>query len=360
MDKDKSVNANSNLGLHTMGSQAAGDKDSNAQGTMNKEASINQEISLLANAPILKSILKKAVRTVPGKNKNSSMSSVNFVVSNVPGFNDKNACDIPACDSNELHSVGQQGDVEEGSLVSGIAAKVKNVDGKILGRDGKVLKPCRMVKFADQVDDLPTEQHKDEVAGNGMSTGVGKAGTPTQVAQVANNPHVSLNSNPNQPLFETVGGGNMNDEALKRYALKTSWILKFKLRETRIPNEKPNKTLEDFKHQEITGPTVERDVSALGNETRQVLDEMFKTIYGLSKSLALLGLFQLGLGGWISYVMTSNPIPEVSEVMERHRSWKGIVVTALLSLVLTLASYLGPGYSLKEDGSVLNEGCWVA
>lgn len=39
---------------------------------------------------------------------------------------------------------------------------------------------------------------------------------------------------------------------------------------------------------------------------------MFKTIYGLSKSLALLGLFQLGLGGWISYVMTSNPIPEVS------------------------------------------------
>ncbi|PWA40995.1 hypothetical protein CTI12_AA557550 [Artemisia annua] len=71
--------------------------------------------------------------------------------------------------------------------------------------------------------------------------------------------------------------------------------------ETQIPNEKPNKTLEDFKHQEITGPTVERDVSALGNETRQVLDEMFKTIYGLSKSLALLGLFQLGLGGWISF-----------------------------------------------------------
>lgn len=43
-----------------------------------------------------------------------------------------------------------------------------------------------------------------------------------------------------------------------------------------------------------------------------MLDEMFKTIYTLSKSLAFLGLFQLGLGGWISYVTTSSPIPEVS------------------------------------------------
>nr|XP_043610942.1 uncharacterized protein LOC122582595 [Erigeron canadensis] len=82
--------------------------------------------------------------------------------------------------------------------------------------------------------------------------------------------------------------------------------------ETQEPNEKPKKTLEDFKHQEITGPTVERDVSALANETRQVLDEMSKTVFTVSKSLALLGLFQLGLGAWISYVTTSNPIPEVS------------------------------------------------
>lgn len=57
---------------------------------------------------------------------------------------------------------------------------------------------------------------------------------------------------------------------------------------------------------------MERDVSALANETRQVLDQMTKTIYTLSKSLALLGLFQLGLGAWISYVTKSTPIPEVS------------------------------------------------
>ncbi|KAK9050349.1 hypothetical protein SSX86_030681, partial [Deinandra increscens subsp. villosa] len=82
--------------------------------------------------------------------------------------------------------------------------------------------------------------------------------------------------------------------------------------QTQKPNENPNQTLEDFKHQEITGPTVERDVSALANETRQVLDEMSKTVYIVSKSLALLGLFQLGLGAWISYVTRSTPIPEVS------------------------------------------------
>lgn len=82
--------------------------------------------------------------------------------------------------------------------------------------------------------------------------------------------------------------------------------------ETEKPNENPNQTPEGFQHQEITGPTVERDVSALANETRQVLDQMTKTIYTVSKSLALLGLFQLGLGAWISYVTKSTPIPEVS------------------------------------------------
>ncbi|KAJ0735038.1 hypothetical protein HanPI659440_Chr11g0427391 [Helianthus annuus] len=82
--------------------------------------------------------------------------------------------------------------------------------------------------------------------------------------------------------------------------------------QTHKPNNNPNKTLEDFQHQEITGPTVERDDSALANETRQVLDEMSKRVFIVSKSLALLGLFQLGLGAWISYVTKGNPIPEVS------------------------------------------------
>ncbi|KAH7570681.1 hypothetical protein JRO89_XS05G0155100 [Xanthoceras sorbifolium] len=68
----------------------------------------------------------------------------------------------------------------------------------------------------------------------------------------------------------------------------------------------------DFKHQEIEGPTVERDLSALANETRGVLDDMMRKIYSLSRAVALLGLFQLGLGAWISYITRSAPIMEVS------------------------------------------------
>lgn len=77
------------------------------------------------------------------------------------------------------------------------------------------------------------------------------------------------------------------------------------------PDKYPSQNPE-FKHQEITGPTVERDVSALANETREVLETMMKTIYNLSKVLAVLGLVNLGLGAWISYITRASPIPEVS------------------------------------------------
>ncbi|KAJ8536298.1 hypothetical protein K7X08_034699 [Anisodus acutangulus] len=68
----------------------------------------------------------------------------------------------------------------------------------------------------------------------------------------------------------------------------------------------------EFKHQEITGPTVERDVSPLANETREVLEKMLISMYSLSKAFAVLGLVQLGLGGWITYITQSSPIPEIS------------------------------------------------
>ncbi|MCD7458239.1 hypothetical protein HAX54_037602 [Datura stramonium] len=73
------------------------------------------------------------------------------------------------------------------------------------------------------------------------------------------------------------------------------------------PSENP-----EFKHQEITGPTVERDVTPLANETREVLEKMLKTMYSLSKAFAILGLVQLGLGAWITYMTQSSPIPEIS------------------------------------------------
>ncbi|KAK3223982.1 hypothetical protein Dsin_011007 [Dipteronia sinensis] len=71
-------------------------------------------------------------------------------------------------------------------------------------------------------------------------------------------------------------------------------------------------TRPEFKHQEIEGPTVERDLSALANETRDVLEDMMKKIYSLSRAVAFMCLFQLGLGAWISYITRSSPIMEVS------------------------------------------------
>ncbi|XP_058744137.1 uncharacterized protein LOC131616730 [Vicia villosa] len=73
------------------------------------------------------------------------------------------------------------------------------------------------------------------------------------------------------------------------------------------PSENPN-----FKHQEIEGPTVERDLSPLANETREILETMMKNIYSLSRVIALMGLVQLGVGGWITYITRSSPITEVS------------------------------------------------
>ncbi|KAJ0249394.1 Uncharacterized protein HA466_0148980 [Hirschfeldia incana] len=67
-----------------------------------------------------------------------------------------------------------------------------------------------------------------------------------------------------------------------------------------------------MKHQEIEGPTVERDVSALGNETRQVFEGMMKNMYSLSGAMGLLGLTQLVVGGAIMYVNRSNPIHEMT------------------------------------------------
>lgn len=77
------------------------------------------------------------------------------------------------------------------------------------------------------------------------------------------------------------------------------------------PSDNPSQNPE-FKHQEIEGPTVERDLSALANETREVMEKMMKNIYSLSTAVAVLGLVQLGLGAWISYVTKATPITEVS------------------------------------------------
>ncbi|CAH8276857.1 unnamed protein product [Arabidopsis lyrata] len=67
-----------------------------------------------------------------------------------------------------------------------------------------------------------------------------------------------------------------------------------------------------MKHQEIDGPTVERDLSALGNETRQVLEGMMKNMYSLSGAMGALGLTQLIVGATILYATRSDPMKEMT------------------------------------------------
>lgn len=102
------------------------------------------------------------------------------------------------------------------------------------------------------------------------------------------------------------------------------------------PSQNPN-----FKHQEIEGPTVERDLSALAKETRQVLEEMMKKIYSLSRTVALLGLFQLGIGAWITYITQASPIIEVS--------MQNVVAFGFpFALALILRRSLKPMYFFKK------------
>ncbi|KAL6635022.1 hypothetical protein ACP70R_027693 [Stipagrostis hirtigluma subsp. patula] len=55
-----------------------------------------------------------------------------------------------------------------------------------------------------------------------------------------------------------------------------------------------------MRHQEIEGPTVERDTSPLADETRRELDALRRTVQRLSASLALLGGAHLAAGAWIA------------------------------------------------------------
>ncbi|KAF3779374.1 hypothetical protein EJ110_NYTH41591 [Nymphaea thermarum] len=69
-------------------------------------------------------------------------------------------------------------------------------------------------------------------------------------------------------------------------------------------------TIDSFKSQEIEGPTVERDLSPLANETREVLDKLRRSIYNLSNAVALLGIAQLICGAWVSWITREGVIPE--------------------------------------------------
>ncbi|GLJ07017.1 hypothetical protein SUGI_0055550 [Cryptomeria japonica] len=72
------------------------------------------------------------------------------------------------------------------------------------------------------------------------------------------------------------------------------------------------RVLEEFKHQEIEGPTVERDMSALANEVREEEKQLRKRMYDLSRGLLLLGVAQLSCGAWLLWVTKVPPFSEIS------------------------------------------------
>ncbi|CAL1379736.1 unnamed protein product [Linum trigynum] len=109
---------------------------------------------------------------------------------------------------------------------------------------------------------------------------------------------------------------------------------------TKPESEYPSKNPE-FKHQEIEGPTVERDLSSLANETRAVLERMMKNIDSLSRAMAGLGLIQLGIGSWISYVTRGTPIVEVSVQ-------SGVAFGFPFALAFMLRQSLKPMYFFKK------------
>jgi uncharacterized membrane protein YjjP (DUF1212 family) len=85
--------------------------------------------------------------------------------------------------------------------------------------------------------------------------------------------------------------------------------------------EKP-KSLEDFQHEEIVGPTVERDESPVADELREALDILQKRMLSFQKLLVVLGGLQ-GAGAVWCYVSWHTLDP----------TWQ-LVPSALLSLLL--------------------------
>lgn len=86
------------------------------------------------------------------------------------------------------------------------------------------------------------------------------------------------------------------------------------LKSLRFYSTEPKSSNPNFKHQEIEGPTVERDLSPLANETRQVSLRLMKTMYDVSRLLAVIGISQLALGAWISLSTSSPAIMAMSVV----------------------------------------------
>ncbi|KAH9329903.1 hypothetical protein KI387_002011 [Taxus chinensis] len=73
-----------------------------------------------------------------------------------------------------------------------------------------------------------------------------------------------------------------------------------------------DRILEGFKHQQIEGPTVERDMCGLANEVREQLKHLRKSLYDLSNGMLFLGVAQLSCGAWLHWITNASPLSEIS------------------------------------------------
>eukprot|EP00250_Pteridium_aquilinum_P007359 c17096_g1_i1 orf=173-1003(-) len=75
--------------------------------------------------------------------------------------------------------------------------------------------------------------------------------------------------------------------------------------ETESASSPSPKTLEDFQHEEIVGPTVERDMSPVADELRKAHLEMREAIQKFTKALLAVGAVHLVWGGMMFRVLDS-------------------------------------------------------
>ncbi|MCO5573702.1 hypothetical protein L7F22_027476 [Adiantum nelumboides] len=77
------------------------------------------------------------------------------------------------------------------------------------------------------------------------------------------------------------------------------------LPETKNASSSSAKTLEDFQHEEIVGPTVERDMSPVADELRKAHLEMRDAVRKFSKAVLAVGMVHLVWGGMMFRAMDS-------------------------------------------------------
>nr|CAB3450895.1 unnamed protein product [Digitaria exilis] len=95
---------------------------------------------------------------------------------------------------------------------------------------------------------------------------------------------------------------------------------------------------DEMRHQEIEGPTVERDTSPLAYETRGELDALRRNVQRLSGSLALLGGAHLAGGAWIAY---GAPPLGVESAAAVQGATKNVNLMLLRTRVMAIACALG-------------------